>query len=392
MGAFSAGGRHRDQVQILDLSAAVESEVVVAGGVVQSQSSGAGGVNDVVNTLGHADQIQSQSLFRSDQLAGVAGGPAQVAVFVADGVGAVGIGGDGEGTVGQTGFDGSGQLSQTGVHSHETLGGGGGQLGNQIPVSTATQSSDVVVTGQVRHGLTADGAGAVHIAVAGGLDGLGVAVTAQGAGENFGAVLGAGCIGLHAGVLMGAAGGNIRAVGQLVQLQAGNIAGSSCIGGGIGTELGGGQGGVVVNTTGRLGGVQDKATVGCGDSPGVGGGCHLEVGAGVVVQIASINADGDTAVNSLKGPDRQRVAGDGITGDGDFHAGELATGNGGIHGHAVGHDDELTAGEYIGHIGDQNIRIGCQCDSGQQAQAHGQSQDDRQETLGNMFHKIAPFF
>ena len=77
---------------------------------------------------------------------------------------------------------------------------------------------------------------------------------------------GAGSIGLLGGVLVSAAGGNVGAVGQLVQPQAGNIAGGSCIGGGIGTKLGGGQGGVVVNTTGRLGGVQDKATVGCGDS------------------------------------------------------------------------------------------------------------------------------
>ena len=92
--------------------------------------------------------------------------------------------------------------------------------------------------------------------------------------------------------------------------------------------------------------------------PGVGSSVHLEVGAGVVGQVAAVIVDGNTAGDGFDIPDGQITAGDHSAVHSDRHGSKLAAGQGSAHGlistTVVGNDHKLTAGGDLGRISHQH--------------------------------------
>ena len=189
---------------------------------------------------------------------------------------------------------------------------------------------------------TAVGANTASIAVAGGCNGLGIAVAALGAGVGLNTGLGAGGCGGGFGGIAVAAG--LVAGLILKQHQLGHIAAG---GRSIGAELA--DGGAVVNTTSVVRRGQHKAAVAGGDGPGIGAVCQLEVGAGVVGHIHTVHAQGNTAADDADFPHRQVGTGHPIAGNRHIHTGELAAGQRGAHSLVaavdLSHDDILTGGD-----------------------------------------------
>ena len=226
-----------------------------------------------------------------------------------------------------------------------------------------------VVNGYAGIGRAAGGTLAATIAVSGGRNDLGEAVVAEAAGVGHGAVGGTGGSGGHlGGVAVSAA---LRTNLILIQLQVGNIAGAAHIGGSVSAELSCADG--EVDAAGGDGRMENNAGVTVFSGPHIGIGRELEVGAGVVGQVLTVNADGHTAIHHIQSPDRQIAAGDQRTVDGDGCAVQLTAGQGSTHckrvGAVVGHD-HILAGFQLGSIKDPDITgvgnavvgIGCATD------------------------------
>ena len=142
--------------------------------------------------------------------------------------------------------------------------------------------------------------------------------------------------------------------------QIGNIAGAGGVGACISAKLGTGE--LVVDTTGRQSGVEDESAVAGGNCPSIGSIRKLEVGAGVVVQIGTVNTQSNAAADGLDGPHGQIGASNDVAGNGDVRAGELTAGQCGAHS-LIGaihqsDDDKLATGGDLGDVGYLHIAAG----------------------------------
>ena len=256
-----------------------------------------------------------------------------------------------------------------GLHKHEAVGSkGSGQLAGRTKfvrthvggvffaavVGTVDEADQIIGLVVVGIRCTADGTAAAFIAVTGGCDGFGVAVTAEGAGE-----------GLYTGFFTGGSGGDLGGITVsttlsphliLVELQVGNIACRVHIGRSISTELGGAE--LIVDASGSIGVVQNVTAGTAVDGPGVGSIRKLKISTGIISQITAVGTQGNAAGGLLDVPHRQVAALDNTAVYGDRHRCKLAAGNGRaqslISAAVVRNDHKLAAGGDLGGIGNQN--------------------------------------
>ena len=318
---------------------------------------------EVLDHAENADDVTNLQLLNAGALQTVALDGLLLIAFHSDGEGNVLVLGrillvQGDDLAGQNGIIGQNIILLQGISLGDDL----GRIGLDRTVTLGADTGNIVVTG--------------------GSNGLGEGIAALGAGAGFQTVLGAGnSIDHFDHVIMLT---DVSAAGVLVQLQFKDITGG--VGGGVGTKSGGA--GLHKDTTVLAGsGLDLEAVCAGGHRPGVGLSLHLEVGAGVIGQILATHTDGDTALHSLDGPDRQ-AAGQGVAAGSNGNAVEFFVAlKNRVHGEAIGNKNELTAGSDIRQTADLHIGIGGHCDAGQQAQTQNQSQHNCQKTLCRIFHK-----